>query len=227
MNESIVGTDRGTIRRAKPAGNHYLLNPKEQWAAVLIAGNADTSLEDQALASAGDVHRPSHPDAANHGMPDDMRPVRDVSAGRPRGFFCFAVWRHPVDRFVEIYARHALDAVRHPRLDRLRDSRFDDWIDFARDELQQPPLKQIPELRMQANHFSHHDVDRVAHFDHLREWFGTNGWRPPRDIRSARAGFLISPRQRRRVERLYRRDLELLDTMRNLLVEAHQWPEGG
>jgi hypothetical protein len=190
-------------------GNFYLLHAAEQWAAVCISKNACTSLKSLVLASHGCLPPTRNDIHAAVGFSAASPYLHPVSKGRPSGYFCFAVFRCPIQRFISLYRQFGLDAEPHRRYQKMIGVGFDRWIDFAARELGRPVLQQDEHFRRQSDYYRPEDVDVVIRIEELGPWFVAKGWQPPARENQSSAEFRPTPRQIRRIERLYEADFGL------------------
>jgi hypothetical protein len=186
-------------------GNHYLLNHSASWAAVCISKNGCTSLKTRILMDHG---IPATDFATIHdriGYDSKSRFLRPVSAGLPKGFHVFAVWRDPVARFLSVFKRFALagDSGRHPES---LPPEIDAWLDWVEDELHKPILRQDEHIRRQSDYYRPDDVDAIVPLDHLGNWFALNGYGELPHEHQRPVAVDLTPAQAARIRRIYWQD---------------------
>lgn len=191
-------------------GNFYLLHRSAGWAAVCISKNACTSLKKAVLEAEGD--RRDGVDAIHHRIGYSSRSpyLHPVREGKPPGFFTFAVWRDPVDRFRSTLRQMEAGGYRGCREGLPSDA--EGWIRFAERELSKPVLQQDEHLRRQSDYYTADQVDAIIAIEDLNCWFESRGWgtlglcnrRAPCDL-----GFTAAEADR--IRRLYSADYDLIE----------------
>lgn len=188
-------------------GNYYLMNRRHRWAAVCISKNACTALKAEVLRSEGIDCEGKEEIHDLVGYETGSPYLHPVSAGRPLGFHCFAVWRDPVERFTSAYRHFALD-LNGGRLGQIGPDPAE-WLGYAELELSKSISFQDEHLRRQSDYYGLSQVDEIIPIDQLNEWFLNRGWGILPHVNASQSQFAFGAGQQAKIRQLYAPDYEI------------------
>lgn len=200
--------------------NFFLINEKRKLAFVCISKNGCVTLKrsvifddtEKDIQDEGQLHNMiGYSEKSKYLVPIDKMKEFEMTHGNYKKV---AIYRDPVDRFLSVYKFFILDKNYRTYFHYLgfyQKCTLDDFIEFARKELEKSSLFQDEHIRLQSDYYSDSDVDLVIDIKDMTKYLKSEGieFKDNKIINKSHSEIQVSPNQRQQILDLVMRDYDI------------------